>query len=87
MRKTLQHLADLHLNSQLLAQFTNQALLEGFLRLTFAAREFPQPAQVRAFVPLSDEKFTAAKNKTGCNFDLVSSWLHVETVCYVFRVV
>jgi hypothetical protein len=69
MREALQHFSHLHFNAQLLAQFANETLLEGFAPLAFATGKFPQPAEVRPRVPLRDEEFAPAKNKAGRDFN------------------
>ena len=61
--------ADGDLDAQFLAQFADQALLEGFVRLAFAAGKFPKPAQMRIRVALGDEQFAVAENQRGGNVD------------------
>lgn len=73
MRKAFDHFTHLHFDSQLLPQLADKAFLECFVRLAFAARKFPQTAQVRPHMPLRDQQFSLAKNQAGRDFDIVSS--------------
>jgi hypothetical protein len=57
--------ADGDFHAEFLADFADQALLEGFVRFAFAAGKFPQPAEMRFGVALGDEQFAAAENQGG----------------------
>ncbi len=61
--------ADGNVHSQFLADFPDEALLEGFTRLTLAAGEFPATAQMRRGVALGDQEAAVAKNKRGADLD------------------
>jgi len=69
VRDAFKDFAHLHLDAQFLPQLPRQTFLKRLIRLTFAARKFPQPAQVRAFVPLRDEEFAVAKDEAGADFN------------------
>src|SRR6185436_8132700 len=60
--QALEQLPDFNLDAELLAQFANQALLQSFTRLKFAARKFPKTAQMRLGMPLRDQQLALAKN-------------------------
>src|SRR5208283_1048666 len=64
--------ADGDLHAKLLADFTDQALLEGFAGFALAAGKFPQPAEMRPGAALGDEQFAVTKNQGGGDFRDVS---------------
>ena len=61
--------ADGNLDAKFLADFADEALLEGFARLAFAAGKFPKPAEMGFCMALGDEKFAVAENQRGADFD------------------
>ncbi len=63
-----------NLHTELLADFADEALLIGFMRLALAAGKFPQTAEVRMGVAPGNEKFTAAKDERGADFNAVFSF-------------
>ena len=69
MLEALNQFTDLHFNSEFLPQLPHDAFFKRLIRLTFAARKFPQPAQVRALVPLRDEEFAVAEDEAGADFN------------------
>ena len=56
-------------HAQFLADFADQALLEGFARLAFAAGKFPQSAQMGPGVTPGDEQFALVEDQGGGNVD------------------
>ncbi len=62
-------LEHLHFNAQFLLEFALERLLEGFAGFEFAARKFPQPAQVRLRVALGNEEFALVEYQSGGNID------------------
>jgi hypothetical protein len=69
MGQALQTMAHLDFDAQFFSQFTGQALGEGFLRAALSAGEFPQPAQVRVRVALSNEESALAEEQAGGHLD------------------
>lgn len=69
MRDGFHQLAYAHLDTQFLPEFTPQAFLIRFPRLTFTAGKLPQPAQMVLGSSLSDEEFATAENQAGSNLD------------------
>jgi len=63
----LNEFSDLDIDSEFFGQFAPQTLLKSLRRLTFAAREFPQPAHMRLFVALGDEQFSGPEDQAGGN--------------------
>lgn len=61
----------LDIHTEFLLKFAGQALLKRFSRLTFAARKFPQPAEMRSGVTLSDEQFTGTEDESSTDFDKI----------------
>ena len=51
------------------ADFPDKTLLEGFIRLAFAAGKFPKSAEVRIRVALGDEQFAVAEDERGADFN------------------
>lgn len=68
----LERLAKRNLDSQLLAEFANEALFETLSRLAFTTGKLPQAAQVAGFGALSDEKFLLVENQSGGDVDGLS---------------
>ena len=71
----LKEFADGDFHAEFLADFADEALLEGFARLAFAAGKFPQPAEMRLGVAPGDEQFAVAENEGGGNFDAAGAGL------------
>jgi len=69
----LEQCSDDDFDAKFLAQLADKALLEGFARLTFAARKFPQAAEVRSGVTLGNEQFSRTKDQAGADFDDLAS--------------
>jgi hypothetical protein len=65
VREALEELAHGHVNAQFLAQFAREALLKSLARVSFAAREFPQPAEMIFGSPLRDQELAVAKDQAG----------------------
>jgi len=66
---SLEQVADRNFNPKFLSEFTSQAFLEAFIRLTLAPREFPKTPQMRISITLGDEEFALAENQTGSDID------------------
>ena len=69
----LEEFADGNFHAEFLADFADEALLEGLARLAFAAGKFPQPAEMRLRVALRDEQFAAVEDERGADCDDVTS--------------
>ncbi len=65
----LHELAHLNFDPQFFMQLPRQALLEGLIRLAFAAGEFPQTTEMALSRALSDEEFSMAKNQPRRDLD------------------
>jgi len=55
--------ADGDFHAEFLADFTHQALLEGFVRFALATGKFPQAAEMRIGMAPGYEQFAAAENQ------------------------
>jgi len=64
MGEVLDEIFYLNFDAQFLPEFAVEALLKGLARFAFAARKFPQAAQVPASGAPGDQKFALAKNQT-----------------------
>lgn len=60
---------DRDFHPQFLPQLADETFLKSFSRLTFAAGEFPQTAQVRIGVALGDEELAGPEDEAGADFD------------------
>ena len=62
MNETFDRSEDVDLDIQFFEQLAMEALFKCFMRLPFSAWKFPEPAQVRLWVALSDEQLTVAEH-------------------------
>ena len=69
VRNFFKQATDFDFNVEFLAQFADEALLESFARLEFAAGKFPESAEVRAGMAPGDEKFAAMEDERGADFN------------------
>lgn len=61
--------ADANVNSKFFAQLACEAMFKGFIWFDFAARKFPEAAEMIARAALCDEKLPVAKDETCRNVD------------------
>src|SRR4051794_34725427 len=67
--QTFHQLADCDLDAQFLPKLANQAGFKTLVRLAFAARKFPEPAEVGVVVTFGDEELFPTKDNPGGNLD------------------
>src|SRR5688572_30669380 len=61
--------SDRDLDAEFFAEFADEAVLEGFVRLDLTTREFPEEAEVIVRSALGDEKFAGAEDEAGGDID------------------
>lgn len=61
--------ADGDFDAEFFAEFADEAVLEGFVGLEFAAGKFPESAEVVAGAALGDEELASAENEAGGDID------------------
>ena len=79
MSEVFNEFADGDLDGEFFANFADEALLEGFARLDFAAGKFPEIREVVVGTALGDEKFAVVKNEGGGDVDRLAV-LHEATI-------
>ena len=67
MENFFKQFADGNFHAEFLADFADEALLKGFIRLAFAAGKFPKPAEVRRCVTLRDEQLATVEDERGAD--------------------
>lgn len=69
VRQRLNEFKYIHIAAKFFAQFTAEALFEGFARFTLPTGKFPQAAKMRPRMTLRDEKFAVAKDEASGDFN------------------
>ena len=69
VRDFFKQFADGNVHAEFLADFADEALLESFAGLAFAAGKFPKSAEVRLRVALGDEQSAVMEDERGADFD------------------
>ena len=61
-------------DAEFFAEFADEAVLESFAELDFAAGEFPEAAEVIAGAALGDEELAGAEDEAGGDIDDFVHW-------------